>query len=420
MYICNLNYAKLTKLFEDTMNNNVDIQEFDYILPDERIAKYPLLNRDNAKMLIYNNGELSDDFFYNLPLQLPKNTALCFNNTKVLYARLLFQKSTGANIEIFCLEPFYPNDYSVNLSQNGKCQWKCLVGNLKKWKDGAIALSGNRHFELTAQVVSRETDYVIVEFSWNNQWSFADILAEAGAVPIPPYLNRASEEVDKETYQTLYSKIEGSVAAPTAGLHFTPGVLNEIDRLGINRHEVTLHVGAGTFRPVSSSNVVNHIMHQEYITVQRSVIESLKHNEQIIYAVGTTTVRTLESLYWIGVQVNNEMPKDEVIFHVNQWEPYNKLNLPSKTQAIDSILEYMNLFSLTTLKARTSIIIVPGYNHKIVNGLITNFHQPRSTLLLLLASFVGDRWREMYQHALNHEYRFLSYGDSCLIHPSTL
>lgn len=398
------------------MNSSIDIQEFDYILPDERIAKYPLLNRDNAKMLIYNNGELSDDFFYNLPLQLPKNTALYFNNTKVLYARLLFQKSTGANIEIFCLEPFYPNDYSVNLSQKGKCQWKCLVGNLKKWKDGAIALSGNRHFELTAQVVSRETDYVIVEFSWNNQWSFADILAEAGAVPIPPYLNRASEEVDKETYQTLYSKIEGSVAAPTAGLHFTPEVLNEIDRLGINRHEVTLHVGAGTFRPVSSSNVVNHIMHQEYITVQRSVIESLKHNEQIIYAVGTTTVRTLESLYWIGVQVNNEMPKDEVIFHVNQWEPYNKLNLLSKTQAIDSILEYMNLFSLTTLKARTSIIIVPGYNHKIVNGLITNFHQPRSTLLLLLASFVGDRWREMYQHALNHEYRFLSYGDSCLIH----
>lgn len=409
--------TKLTKLFEIAMNNNIDIREFDYILPDDRIAKYPLSSRDTARMLISENGKLTDDRFYNLSNHLSEHAVLYFNNTKVLYARLPFKKATGANIEIFCLEPYLPEDYSVNLARKGASQWKCLVGNLKKWKEGAIFLAGNDEFGLKAEIVSRETDSVVISFSWNPQWTFADILVKAGGVPIPPYLNRPSEDADKQTYQTLYSKIEGSVAAPTAGLHFTPEVLDSIDKKGISRHEVTLHVGAGTFRPVSASDIVDHVMHQEYIIVGRDVIESLRTNEQIVYAVGTTTVRTLESLYWVGVQLFNEVCEHEVIFHVQQWEPYGATELPSKIEAIDSILEYMENLSLNSIHVRTSIIIVPGYKHKIVQGLITNFHQPRSTLLLLLASFVGNHWKEMYQHALKNSYRFLSYGDSCFIQP---
>lgn len=397
------------------MNNQIDINDYDYNLPEERIAKYPLSRRDQSKMLIYDNGNVSDGVFHNLVEYLPTNAALFFNNTKVLYARLPFVKSTGAKIEVFCLEPHFPVDYSLNLISKSSCQWKCLVGNLKKWKTGVITLENNPQFELKAEIVSREPEHVVVDFSWSGDWSFAEILSEAGGVPIPPYLNRRAEAADKETYQTMYSRIEGSVAAPTAGLHFTPELMSGLKESSIPLHEVTLHVGAGTFRPVSCDDVSQHTMHQEFITVKREVIESLLSSKHIVYAVGTTTVRTLESLYWIGVKIWQKMPLSEVFFHVEQWEPYQTSILPSTKEVLEAVLRYMDTFAVDVISGKTSIIIVPGYKHKIVQGLITNFHQPRSTLLLLLASFIGDRWKDMYAHAIINEYRFLSYGDSCLI-----
>ncbi|MDA3867023.1 MAG: S-adenosylmethionine:tRNA ribosyltransferase-isomerase [Salinivirgaceae bacterium] len=397
------------------MNTHIDINNYDYYLPEQKIAKYPLAKRDHSKMLYYNAGSLQDKHFYDLPDLLPDNAALYFNNTRVLYARLPFVKSTGANIEVFCLEPHAPADYAINLQNTQSCQWKCLVGNLKKWKTGSLILKGHEHLGLEASIVSREQDYVVVEFTWQGEVAFADILSQAGGVPIPPYLNRKAEEQDKKTYQTLYSRIDGSVAAPTAGLHFTSEILEHIKKRGIPSHEVTLHVGAGTFRPVSSNSVDEHEMHQEYIHVNKATILALLANKHAVYAVGTTTVRTLESIYWIGVSILQKMPEKVTVFEVEQWAPYKNSKLPSRKAALEAILDYMEKYDMDSINGSTQIIIVPGYKHQVVKGLITNFHQPRSTLLLLLASFVGEFWKTMYDHALNEDYRFLSYGDSCFI-----
>ena len=397
------------------VNNNIDINNYNYELPDERIAKYPLAQRDHSKLLCIKNGSITDHHFYDIVDLLPDKTTLFYNNTKVLYARLLFQKATGANIEIFCLEPATPVDYSENLGSKQPVEWNCMVGNLKKWKRGKIFLKSNDEIGLSAEIKERDAEHLVIKFEWELDISFADVLEMAGEVPIPPYLNRSSEEKDKSTYQTLYSKIDGSVAAPTAGLHFTDDIFSKIYKKSIPMHEVTLHVGAGTFRPVDKDDIRDHEMHQEFITINREVIETLSKKDHKVIAVGTTTVRTLESLYWIGSQILHKMPKEEVFFHVDQWEPYEYRDLPELQQSMYALLEYMNKYELHSIHGNTKIIIVPGYQHKAVDGLITNFHQPKSTLLLLLASFVGDDWYKMYQHALANNYRFLSYGDSCLI-----
>lgn len=396
-------------------NKSIQIDKYNYNLPDERIAKFPLSQRDHSKLLKIEDGLISDHHFYDIPDLLPAESSLYYNNTKVLYARLLFQKVTGATIEIFCLEPSFPIDYAENLGSKNYVEWKCLVGNLKKWKEGKIFLKNFESINLSAEIVSRESEHLVIRFDWSDDISFAEILEKAGEVPIPPYLNRKSEEKDKTTYQTLYSKVDGSVAAPTAGLHFTDDVFKGLELKNIPLHELTLHVGAGTFRPVDKQDVREHEMHQEFIRVNRNVIQSLYENSKLVIAVGTTTVRTLESLYWIGRQVCNEMPTQETFFKIEQWEPYQDIENIDLKVALKAILDYLDEYNLDNITGNTQIIIVPGYKHKVVNGLITNFHQPKSTLLLLLASFVGDDWRIMYKHALNNNYRFLSYGDSCLI-----
>jgi S-adenosylmethionine:tRNA ribosyltransferase-isomerase len=397
------------------MNKHIDINNYDYDLPDERIAKYPLKRRDHSKLLYIKEGVITDHHFCNIPDLLPQNATLFYNNTKVLYARLPFQKATGASIEIFCLEPSFPVDYAENLGSRKSVQWKCIVGNLKKWKEGKVILKNDKELGLSAEILERNAEHLVIKFDWNLDISFAEVLEIAGEVPIPPYLNRNSEENDKQTYQTLYSKIEGSVAAPTAGLHFTDEVFQNLRNKSIEWHEVTLHVGAGTFKPVDKKDVREHKMHQEFITVKKEAIQNLLLNLNEIIAVGTTTVRTLESLYWIGAQIIQKMPESEKFFHVEQWEPYQANTLPTPKEALEALLEYLDKYNLYQIIGNTEIIIVPGYKHKIVKGLITNFHQPKSTLLLLLASFVGNDWKKMYSHALSNNYRFLSYGDSCLI-----
>lgn len=393
----------------------IDINKYNYELPAERIAKYPLKKRDASKLLVYNKGNIEDRVFNELPGLLPPRTSMYFNNTRVLYARLPFQKSTGAHIEIFCLEPHKPADYALNLTSTNNCQWKCLVGNLKKWKSGSLKLQGNDELGLEATMIEKTTEHVVVEFTWRSNKSFAHILEIAGNVPIPPYLNRAAEEEDKSAYQTTYSKVDGSVAAPTAGLHFTPEIFQQLAQMNIPIHEVTLHVSAGTFRPVDHDNVKQHQMHEEYIHVDRETIASLLNNKQPVLAVGTTTVRTLESLYWIGLQIIENAPRSEHFFNVEQWEPYEKTAEATTDESLKAILDYMDSLRIDYISGNTRIIIVPGYIHRVVDLLLTNFHQPKSTLLLLLASFVGDNWQKMYNHALNNNYRFLSYGDSCLI-----
>ncbi len=397
---------------------NIHIDAYDYDLPDNRIAKYPLAERDSSKLLIYQDGNISDHTFRSLPEHLPTESLMVFNNTKVIQARLHFQKMTGAQIEIFCLEPHSPHDYLLNFQQTDKCSWICLVGNSKKWKEGELykqlEIKGTR-IEIKAKRLQSYGDSHIVEFSWDNTTiSFADILEAVGELPIPPYLNRKTEELDKETYQTVYSKIKGSVAAPTAGLHFTDNIISSLQNKGIATTEVTLHVGAGTFKPVKSDLIKDHEMHSEFISVKRDVIERLVNQKGKVIAVGTTSVRTLESLYYIG-ELLAEKETQEI--KVEQWQPYKKeSNILSKEEALNNILSYLDKHHLTTLVANTQIMIAPGYEFKIVDGIITNFHQPKSTLLLLVSAFVGDgNWHKIYEHALNNDYRFLSYGDSSLL-----
>lgn len=403
---------------------HIHISDFNYPLPNERIAKFPLPVRDQSKLLLYRHGEVSEDIFTSLPSYLPKGSLMIFNNTKVIQARLHFRKETGALIEVFCLEPISPNDYVLNFQQTEHAAWLCMIGNLKKWKEGILQrdmeVKGQKIILTASRGKCQGTSHWI-DFHWNNpEITFADILETFGELPIPPYLNRETQESDKETYQTVYSKIKGSVAAPTAGLHFTPRVLDALQDKGIDLEELTLHVGAGTFKPVKSEEIEGHEMHTEYISVSRKTIEKLITHEAQAVAVGTTSVRTLESLYHIGVTLlRNPKATDEEL-HVKQWQPYETetefQNIPA-TEALKAILNYLNNSHMEALHTSTQIIIAPGYDYKIVKAMVTNFHQPQSTLLLLVSAFVKGNWRTIYDYALGHNFRFLSYGDSSLLIP---
>ena len=401
----------------------IHITDYNYELPDERIAKFPLKQRDHSKLLIYNHGEISQDVFYNLPEYLPKNALMVFNNTKVIQARMHFRKETGALIEVFLLEPYSPADYEQMFQMTETCSWLCIVGNLKKWKEGRLSRTFDCKGKAVTLTVERKGEHgtsQLIEFSWDNATvSFAEIIDAVGELPIPPYLNRKTEESDKVTYQTVYSKIKGSVAAPTAGLHFTDSVLKAIDMHGIERDEVTLHVGAGTFKPVKSSTIGGHEMHTEYICVHRHTLEKLLKHDASAIAVGTTSVRTLESLYYIGLKLHYNPTLEEHMLHVTQWEPYSTPadKLIPASVAIEEVLHFLDANGLNALHTSTQIIIAPGYDYKIVKMLVTNFHQPQSTLLLLVSAFVHGDWHKIYDYALGHGFRFLSYGDSSLLIP---
>ena len=398
----------------------IRIEEYDYPLPDERIAKFPLAKRDESKLLLYKDGQVSESVFKHIADYLPAGSLLVYNNTRVIQARLLFQKATGARIEVFCLEPAEPHDYALIFQQTERCSWICLVGNLKKWKDGLLTKKVTIQGEeviLSAEKKESHGDSHRIEFTWNNpKYTFADLLDAAGVLPIPPYLHRETEKSDLVTYQTVYSKIKGSVAAPTAGLHFTPEVLADVDAHGIGREEVTLHVGAGTFKPVKSETIEGHEMHTEFISVRRSSIERIQKNLGKIIAVGTTSVRTLECLYYIGVKLTSHPDATSEELVVNQWMPYEAENnrIPV-AEALQHILDYLDRHQADKLVTATQIIIAPGYEFKVVRGIITNFHQPKSTLLLLISAFVKGNWRTIYDYALSHDFRFLSYGDSSLL-----
>lgn len=402
---------------------HIQIKDFNYNLPDERIAKFPLTKRDNSKLLLYRHGEVTEDVFHNIAQYLPKGALMVFNNTKVIQARLHFRKETGALIEVFLLEPYMPADYEQMFQTTGHCSWLCMIGNLKKWKEGTLKRTFDVKGKEVTLVAERKEDVhksYRVDFSWDaSDVSWAELLDAVGELPIPPYLNRETQESDKTTYQTVYSKIKGSVAAPTAGLHFTPEVLADIDRHGIDREELTLHVGAGTFKPVKSEEIQDHEMHTEYICVHRQTLEKLIRHEAKAIAVGTTSVRTLESLYYIGVKLEKTLDLSEEELHVCQWEPYeNAVAKPiTPLKAIENILAYLDKHGLSALHTSTQIIIAPGYEYNIVKMLVTNFHQPQSTLLLLVSAFVHGDWRKIYDYALAHDFRFLSYGDSSLLIP---
>ena len=403
---------------------DIHISNYNYELPDERIAKFPKEERDHSKLLIYNKGQVGEDIFYNLPKHLPQGALMVFNNTKVIQARLHFRKDTGALIEIFLLEPARPADYEQMFQQSERCSWLCLVGNQKKWKEGTLSrvidVKGTS-VEVRATRKGEHGTSQWIDFEWTCGVSFAEILDAMGELPIPPYLNRETQESDKTTYQTVYSKIKGSVAAPTAGLHFTERVLSAVDEHGIEREEVTLHVGAGTFKPVKSETIGEHAMHTEYIAVRRHTIERLLAHGGSAIAVGTTSVRTLESLYYMGLKVMRNPDIKEEQLHVNQWEPYQETDGEQKEvsslEALQALLDWMVSHELTVLHSSTQIIIAPGYTYKIVKMLVTNFHQPQSTLLLLVSAFVKGDWHKIYDYALAHDFRFLSYGDSSLLIP---
>ena len=400
---------------------NIDIKNYNYPLPDDKIAKHPLAQRDACRLLMRTpDGAVSDHTFSELPDLLPKDSLLIYNNTRVINARLRFRKPSGALIEIFCLEPAEPSDYALNFASTTSCSWHCLVGNSKRWKEGPleglVTFADGRTIKLTALRTERSDAGSTIMFSWDNcSITFSEIISAAGEIPIPPYLNRETEASDLDDYQTVYSRIEGSVAAPTAGLHFTDNVLAAIDRKGIGRREVTLHVGAGTFQPVKADQIGGHDMHSEFIVVSLDLIEELaavtKSGTKKIFAVGTTSVRTLESLYHIGCMIKSGTWTGEL----PQWYPYDVAhpNL-STSEALESLADYLRSNGMTQLIASTRIIIAPSYTYRIVDGMITNFHQPQSTLLLLVSAFIGPQWREIYEHALTSDYRFLSYGDACL------
>jgi S-adenosylmethionine:tRNA ribosyltransferase-isomerase len=394
----------------------IEIDSYYYNLPDHKIAKYPLAERDSSKLLIYNKAKIHSENFTNLYLYLPENSLLCFNNTKVVYSRLFFQKKSGAKIEVFCLEPILPKSYDEIFASTSQCKWKCMVGNLKKWKSDnlvkQIEINGCK-FDLLAEIESRDAQDIVVKFSWNSSKSFGEILESEGNIPIPPYLNRASEAIDKQRYQTLYANIKGSVAAPTAGLHFSTPVFDSLIAKNIKIEPITLHVSAGTFQPVKTGTIGEHKMHKEYFSVSAKAIEQIKLNIGNITATGTTTMRTIESLYFIAENIS----KGIFDFNITQWEAYADHTRLNPAQALDTILEYMTKNSLSVLNASTEIIIVPGFRFNYISRLITNFHQPRSTLLLLVAAFIGDDWENVYHYALNNNFRFLSYGDSSLLIP---
>lgn len=398
---------------------DIQIKDFDYNLPEERIAKYPLPERDTSKLLFYNHGSITDHSFKDITKLLPCDSILFRNNTKVIRARLIFEKSTGAKIEVFCLDPSNPTSYELSLSSHNECQWHCMIGNAKKWKVGSEPLYKSINIKeesITLKVERIKDDEV--RFSWDNiKFSFADILEIQGILPIPPYLNRESEIQDLSTYQTVYAQKSGSVAAPTAGLHFTEQINKELLSCGIEIIDLTLHVGAGTFKPVKSNKIGDHDMHQELIIVEKNTIKKLGDSKNII-AVGTTSVRTIESLYQLALMIYNKEIKSIENINIPQWYAYNKnTNKLSKSEAVKILLKFVEKHNLDKLIFHTSIMIAPGYSFGFVDGMVTNFHQPHSTLLLLISAFTNNRWREIYNHAIDNDYRFLSYGDSSLIIP---
>lgn len=397
---------------------NIRISDYNYPLPDHRIAKHPLAAREQCKLLCYKvGGEISEGHFYDVPAVLPEKAMLVYNNTRVINARLRFRKSTGSTIEIFCLEPVAPCDYQLIFQTTQSCTWLCLVGNSKRWKQGPLTQEievDGKTVTLEANRGERRGNSFEIEFSWNGGVTFASILEAIGEIPIPPYLNRGTESTDSSDYQTVYSHIDGSVAAPTAGLHFTDEVLAECDKRGITRRELTLHVGAGTFQPVKSENIGEHEMHHEFISVQRSLLVDLINAEGPVVAVGTTSVRTLESLYYVGQVLETNPDADEEMLTVKQWMPYSTPCEISTKKALQNVVDYLDRHHAEAYMGSTQLMIAPGFQYRIISGMITNFHQPQSTLLLLVSAFVGaDHWRAIYDYALDHDFRFLSYGDAC-------
>lgn len=403
--------------------DSINIDDFIYNLPDERIAQFPLEERDTSKLLIFNDNKIIDETFNNLENYLPTESLLIFNNTRVVRARLLFKKESGSQIEIFCLEPHEPREIQTMFHQRGECVWKCLVGNNKRWKDGNLVLSfsaKDTNAEISAKKIGEENGVFLISFSWTpSQLTFSEVLEHSGHIPLPPYMKRSDEASDAIRYQTIFARNDGSVAAPTAGLHFTDKVMQSLLDKNIHPEYLTLHVGAGTFKPITDPNVLNHAMHSEPFIILKSTIESLyKNAEKHWTIVGTTSVRTLESLYWIGDQIAHDRYLDETNFKISQWEAFeSQSKAVSRKDTLETILDFMNDQKLDSINGSTRIMIVPGYSFKMCDALVTNFHQPGSTLLLLVSALIGKNWKKIYDHALANNYRFLSYGDCCLFFP---
>jgi len=398
---------------------DIDINDYDYDLPDDRIAQYPVNERDKSQLLVYRDDSVSKDLFCNIDEYIPSDSLLVFNNTRVIRARILFLKETGAAIEILCLEPLSPFDYVVSFSSKESVEWKCIIGNLKKWKSGVLKTIfkyRGQEYNLFAEKLNPEGEAWRIKFSWDcHQISFGEVIEVTGHIPLPPYIDRDDEEEDIERYQTVYSSIRGSVAAPTAGLHFTENVFGKLHEKGIKTVELTLHVGAGTFQPVKTNNISQHEMHCEHFIIDASTIELLLQNQQKIISVGTTSVRTLESIYWLGVKIFLKTSDPSKDLSLSQWEAYKMIKTISVTDSLNALLLFLKEHGKTSLQASTSIIIVPGYEFRLTNGMVTNFHQPRSTLLLLISAWTGSKWKKIYSFALNNSFRFLSYGDSSLL-----
>jgi S-adenosylmethionine:tRNA ribosyltransferase-isomerase len=397
----------------------INIDDYDYGLPEHRIAQYPVKKRENSKLLLYNKGIISEDIFSNIPEYLPDDALMIFNNTRVIRARILFRKESGANIEVFCLEPEAPADYEQSFGSKKPVEWKCIIGNLKKWKRGCLVsdfLFKGRYYNLTAEKVNPEGEAWRIRFSWNSEdISFGEVIESVGHIPLPPYVKREDEKEDNIRYQTVYSRIKGSVAAPTAGLHFTKEVLDDIKSKEIKSVEITLHVGAGTFQPVKTNDISEHEMHCEHFFVSKEVIENILANEGKIIAVGTTSVRTLETLFWMGVKTILNPSVSDNEFITEQWEPYLKNVKISFRESFGALLSLMKKKKIIFLHGATKIIIIPGYRFRVIDGMLTNFHQPKSTLLLLVSAWVGPDWKKIYNFALENRFRFLSFGDSSLL-----
>ncbi len=397
---------------------DLSIEDYTYELPDEQIARYPLEQRDASKLLVYQAGTIREEVFTDLPNELPSGALVVFNQTRVVNARLQFRKPTGGLIEIFCLEPHEQyGSIPAAMAQHGKVWWHCMVGGAAKWKPGVLLELNTSHFLMTAMLVERTTNDFIIELAWNNpELSFAEVLSEAGKIPLPPYLNREAEASDLNRYQTLFAAEEGSVAAPTASLHFTPEVMQAIAQKDIDTALLTLHVGAGTFKPVKSETIGGHHMHAEWLEVTDAAIQSiLDHLPGTVVAAGTTAMRTLESLYWIGCKIMSNAYIDIKDLAISQWEPYERRVQTTATEALAALLQWMQQHNHPKIITKTGILIAPGYTFRVVSGLVTNFHQPQSTLLLLVAALIGDDWKKVYEYALAHQFRFLSYGDSSLL-----
>lgn len=399
--------------------SDIDLKDYDYALPHDRIAQYPVTERDLSRLLVYKDNQISKDIFRNISRYIPSDSLLVFNNTRVIRARLLFRKESGAAIEVLCFEPLAPAEYEASFGSRGPVEWKCIIGNLKKWKSGIIKTTyilKGKQYELTARKLEQDGDAWRIRFEWNSSGSsFGEIIDSAGRLPLPPYIERDAEPDDLNRYQTVYSSIRGSVAAPTAGLHFTKKMVERLRISGIAMTELTLHVGAGTFKPIKSESIADHEMHCEHFQVSIETLELLQKSEGKIIPVGTTSVRTLESLYWLGVKLRKDSSFIIKELSIGQWDPYKSVSEITPGEAIESLHKYMKVNDLSVLHASTSIMIIPGYEFRILNGMITNFHQPMSTLLLLISAWVRDSWKEIYRYALENEFRFLSYGDCSIL-----